>query len=425
MKEQNIRFLVFSYFRFFLKIFLETKKNAPFLILYPPQDRSKEHTVTSITVLNSNNSDSEDDIPLSSLPKSTAPHCIRDLKPNPDNLLYTLSNGAKIRYHQARRPLSKNNSACYLTKDVIKYWVRCCCDFDKLLNYKLKKPLLDKALLMNFKDECHPVEEMPKLYVPEGSTGINGGVVRSSSSGTSSSQNSGTPVTTKKPFHGNQYTRTPEQIAAKKEREAEKALRQAAKRKGTNLDVLANGNLNGHITHSPKRNKPQTAIEKQAQTILTKFKNLNKQKSAIIDENPNSNEVKNIKNLIQARELANQKINILRSNFNLVLPDKDIDEKLKEPIVNQLKIEIEKIRNFLKICEAREKNDKARLLQIKLDEEKRLRMQRVQQRPLFLEAMKDWASPQEDLVILNDSSPLVRPIGWVWLKSIFKLYKIC
>ena len=125
-------------------------------------------------------SDSDDDKPLSQL-KLTVSHQNGHqnensnenaektlngtgyLNPEPQNVIYTLSNGKDAKTTDIRRPTSRNNSGSYLSREIVKFWVRCCCDFDGTLNYQLKPALQNKALQMSFNDECHPVIGMPQL----------------------------------------------------------------------------------------------------------------------------------------------------------------------------------------------------------------------------------------------------------------------
>jgi len=114
-----------------------------------------------------NDSDSDDDMPLSQL-KLTVSNSTENpesgyLDPEPQNVIYTLSNGKDTKTADIRRPTSRNNSGSYLSREIVKFWVRCCCDFDGTLNYQLKPALRNKALNMNFNDECHPVIRMPQL----------------------------------------------------------------------------------------------------------------------------------------------------------------------------------------------------------------------------------------------------------------------
>merc|ERR1719454_1474270 len=104
-------------------------------------------------------------------------------------------------------------------------------------------------------------------------------------------------------------------------------------------------------------------------------------------------------------------MNKIRDNLTSILPTATgLDPRIKEILNIQCQKEIELITDFLAKYEAIDRDEKNRLYQMKMDEERRLRVERTKQRPLFLEAMREWASPQEDLFLLNDSQDLVKPV---------------
>lgn len=347
-----------------------------FFILYPLGSKTERKIEainvkagTSLTNGHTNghsqpdNDSSDDDIPLSALKNQTTNgHASSNnvLEPHPDDILYTLDSGEAIRYDEAKRPLSKNNSGSYLSKEMIKYWVRCCCDFDKLLNYKLKKPLLTKALNMNFFKECHPLKTMPSI------TTING----------MSPQN----TSEKKPFRGNQFTMTPEERLQSQLRKEMQNLKRKSK-EDANMNSI-----------------------KKARESVKKLKNLNS-KSGILQLN-NSNILETM-SIQEARTLANDKINLLKNNYTLVT--KDGDNKCKELALVQLKNDIEICREFLKNIEMKDRENRKNAIQMKADEEKRQRLEKIRQRPLILDAMREWATPVEDLALLFESRTLCKP----------------